>query len=64
MKAIEFILSLLVFATMTMGIWWTGLAIFVAVSGATKWDMALLLLWGGASMTLAFMLMAVIKWGV
>ena len=57
MKVIGFILSMLVLATITLGIWWTGLAVFVTLHGPTKWDMALLLLWGGASMALAFMLM-------
>jgi hypothetical protein len=65
MKVIGFILSLLVLATITLGIWWTGLAVFVTLHGPTQWDMALLLLWGGASVALAFLLMiAVVKWGV
>lgn len=65
MNVIGFILTTLVILSMTLGIWFTGLVVFVCVNGPTTWNMTLLLLWGVASVVLTFLLMlAVVKWGV
>ena len=65
MKVIGFILSMLILASITTGIWWTGVALFVCFNGPTEWNRSLLMLWGGASIALAYLLMlATARWGV